>query len=134
MNHLSFSDSPASGFVRYPITPVPKPRMTRRDHWKKRPCVVRYFGFKDKVRSFGITLPGGGCHVIFRLPMPKSWCMKKRRAMDGEPHLLRPDADNLCKALLDAIFEDDACIWDIRVTKLWSEAGAIDIGGSTEDS
>ena len=27
-----------------------KPRMTQRDKWKKRPCVLRYHAFRDKMR------------------------------------------------------------------------------------
>lgn len=37
----------------YNITPIPKPRMTRSDKWKKRPAVVRYFEYKDKIRAAG---------------------------------------------------------------------------------
>lgn len=38
------------------------------------------------------------------------------------PHTVRPDADNLVKALLDAltrarVWEDDAQVWDLRVRK-----------------
>ncbi|HHE6457291.1 TPA: RusA family crossover junction endodeoxyribonuclease, partial [Proteus mirabilis] len=29
------------------IEPVPKPRMTQADKWKKRPPVLKYFAFKD---------------------------------------------------------------------------------------
>ena len=43
--------------VVYPITPVPKPRMTRRDRWAKRPCVLRYWAFKDEVRLRRVSLP-----------------------------------------------------------------------------
>ena len=28
------------------ITPVSKPRMTRADTWKKRPCVLKYWAYK----------------------------------------------------------------------------------------
>ncbi|WP_100117023.1 RusA family crossover junction endodeoxyribonuclease [Klebsiella pneumoniae] len=43
----------------------------------------------------------------------------------------KPDADNMIKALMDALFTDDAHIWDFRVTKVWGESGQIlisDIG------
>jgi len=45
--------------------------------------------------------------------------------MDGQPHQVRPDKDNLEKSLLDAVFSEDCTVWDSRVTKLWGEAGAI---------
>lgn len=113
----------------YPITPVPKPRMTRRDRWgtNKRPAVERYHRFCDEVRELGLSLPDAGAHVTFLVPMPKSWSKSKREAMAGTPHQQRPDVDNFEKALLDAIFEDDSRVWDIRTTKRWAEIGAIEI-------
>lgn len=39
------------------IEPVPKPRMTQADKWKKRPPVLKYFAFKDEVKLNKITLP-----------------------------------------------------------------------------
>lgn len=107
----------------YNITPLGKPRMTRADKWKKRPEVLRYRAFCDEVRLNKVTLPEGGYHVIFVLPMPPSWSKKKRALMDGKPHQQKPDKDNLEKALLDALFGEDSHIWDGRVTKIWGETG-----------
>lgn len=45
--------------------------------------------------------------------------------MDGKPHQQKPDKDNLEKALLDAIFDDDSRIWDGRVSKVWGATGMI---------
>ena len=109
----------------YDIKPVPKPRMTRSDRWKKRPCVLRYFDFKDAVKRLGITIPDCNYHVIFIMPMPKSWNREKKFTMDGEPHQQRPDKDNLEKALLDAIFQEDCRIWDGRCSKVWGYEGKI---------
>ncbi|MGP0674847.1 RusA family crossover junction endodeoxyribonuclease, partial [Citrobacter freundii] len=50
----------------------------------------------------------------------------------GKPHQTKPDFDNMMKALMDAIYEDDAHIWDSRVTKLWGERGQIIIGEIAE--
>ncbi|ARD60179.1 crossover junction endodeoxyribonuclease RuvA [Kosakonia radicincitans DSM 16656] len=109
----------------YPIVPMGKPRMTRSDKWKKRPEVMRYRAFCDEVRICGVVLPVAGAYVTFILPMPASWSKKKRAEMNGKPHQVKPDKDNLEKALLDALFENDAHIWDSRVTKLWGESGQI---------
>ena len=111
----------------FPITPVAKPRMTQRDKWAKRPAVQKYWEYKDKVREYKITLPDNGYHIIFTLPMPMSWSDKKKSKMNGKPHQVRPDKDNLEKGLLDAIFEEDSHIWDGRVTKLWGYVGSIEI-------
>ncbi|MDY4380363.1 RusA family crossover junction endodeoxyribonuclease [Pectobacterium brasiliense] len=109
----------------YNITPLGKPRMTQRDKWQKRPPVLRYRAFCDEVRLNKITLPESGWHVTFVLPMPPSWSKKKRAEMNGKPHQQKPDKDNLEKALLDAIFDDDSRVWDGRVSKVWGESGQI---------
>lgn len=109
----------------YDVVPVPKPRMTQADRWRKRPPVLRYFAFKDEVKLKKIDLPESHYRVTFIIPMPKSWSKKKRSEMDGTPHQQKPDKDNLEKALLDAIFDDDSRVWDGRVTKRWGEEGKI---------
>lgn len=120
--------------VRYSITPVGKPRMTQRDKWQQRPPVLRYRLFCDEIRLHDITLPEQGAHVVFVMPMPSSWSSKKRAAHDGQPHRQKPDIDNLQKALLDALFDDDAHIWDIRASKIWGEEGQIVIQGVHSES
>lgn len=109
----------------YNITPIGKPRQTQRDKLQKRPPVLRYRAFCDEVRLKKITLPEGGWHVTFVLPMPTSWTKKRRIDMNGKPHQQKPDKDNLEKALLDAIFDDDSRVWDGRVSKIWGETGQI---------
>lgn len=109
----------------YLVTPIGKPRMTRSDKWKQRPAVMRYRFFCDDVRLHDIRLPEAGAHVTFVIPMPQSWSKKKRAMMDGKPHQKKPDIDNLEKALLDALFDNDAHIWDLRKTKIWGKEGAI---------
>jgi len=111
--------------VKYDIVPVSKPRQTQRDKWKKRDCVLRYRAFKDEVRLHRVQVPESQAHIIFVLPMPKSWSKKKRAEMAGKPHQAKPDKDNLEKALLDAVFEEDSQIWDNRVSKFWGDEGAI---------
>lgn len=109
----------------YPITPVPKPRLTQRDKWKKRPVVLRYFAFKDECKTHKVELPKAGAHVIFVIPMPSSWSKKKREQMNGRPHMQRPDADNLIKALGDSVYDEDCEIWNFQVSKFWGEQGRI---------
>lgn len=112
--------------MRYAITPVAKPRMTQRDKWKKRPCVLRYRAFCDKVRWLRIALPQP-CRVVFHLPMPRSWDGPKRMRLDGQPHTVRPDLDNLVKALGDAVCAEDSHLWSIAAEKRWSAAPGIEV-------
>lgn len=111
--------------MRYQILPCPKPRMTRADKWKQRPAVMRYRAFCDHARLLKIELPEQGAHVTFVLPMPKSWSAKKKAQMNGQPHQSKPDADNMLKALCDALHSDDSGIWDVRITKVWGYEGQI---------
>lgn len=113
----------------YQITPVPKPRMTRRDRWAKRPCVMRYWAFADQCKALGVKLSADGDSVTFVLPMPKSWPKKKQEAMKGKPHQQKPDISNLLKALEDATNVDDSHIWHYSgLKKIWGDAGQIIIG------
>ena len=106
----------------YHITAVAKPRQTRSDKWKKRPCVMRYRAFADELRAAGVELPDQ-YHITIFLPMPKSWSKKRRLEMDCQPHRQKPDKDNLEKAILDSLYGDDSHVWDGRVTKRWGQTG-----------
>lgn len=109
----------------YHIKPCPSPRQNRSDKWKKRPAVLRYRAFRDEIRLNKVHINPFGDHIIFYIPMPKSWSYKKKLEMEGKPHRQKPDLDNLLKALLDAVFEEDCMIWDIHTTKYWHERGMI---------
>ena len=114
-----------SGFV-VDITPVPKPRMTRRDKWAKRDCVVRYFAFSQELNlKMPKDIDLNGYTLTFGIPMPKSWSKKKKAAHDGKPHKQRGDLDNYCKALLDALYLEDCHIHDVALKKVWARNGFI---------
>ena len=110
------------------IEPVPKPRMTSSDRWNKRPCVQRYWAYKHKIKHKlpkNFKMPECRYHLIFYIPMPKSWSGTKRAEMMYMPHQQTPDKDNLEKAFLDAVCEEDKHVWDGRVSKYWGEEGFI---------
>jgi hypothetical protein len=106
------------------VVPVPAPRQSRRDAWAPRPCVRRYRAMRDHLRLLRPRLPER-IVMIFYLAMPRSWTMEQRRAHAGEAHRVRPDADNLGKALLDALARQDADKYDVRAIKVWSWAPRI---------
>lgn len=112
--------------MRFALIPVAKPRMTQKDVWSKRPCVMRYRAFKDKCRAYGIGVPDS-CRLVFHMPMPASWSKSKRAELEGEPHCQTPDLDNLVKALLDAVLTDDAHVWRIQAEKRWSSMPGITV-------
>lgn len=104
--------------------------MSQSDRWKKRPCVLRYRAFRDEIILHRVTIPDR-VRMVFVMPMPASWSAKKRAAMDGKPHTVRPDGDNLAKGIFDSVFKDDAHIWDVRYSKIWGQSGEIWIGELT---
>lgn len=112
----------------YSIVPVPKPRMTRRDKWARRPCVMRYRRFADQVR-WKIARDGipEGARITFWLPMPESWPEARKAQMAGQPHRQKPDIDNLIKALLDALHKDDSHVASLTVEKRWARRGCIEV-------
>lgn len=109
----------------YPITPVPAPRQVARDKFNPSASVQRYRAFRDECRLRHVQLPRPFHHVIFILPMSRSWSGKERLRLMGMPHEMRPDRDNLEKALLDAVYGEDCQVWDGRATKLWGPQGMI---------
>lgn len=123
------------------VEPMGKPRMTRSDQWKidpnhpnpkkrKRKCVIKYHEFQSllKYQTNGLKMPDHGYHLMFFISMPASWSSKKKASMALKPHQTKPDKDNLEKAFLDTVCEDDAYIWDGRVSKFWDYKGRIVLG------
>ncbi len=63
--------------------------------------------------------PEQGGHLIFYIPVPKSWKLYKKKEMHMKLHQSKPDWDNLAKAFFDSICKEDMHIADVRVTKKW---------------
>ena len=112
--------------------PVAKPRMTQRDKWAERPCVVKYFSYRDMVRWQTKRVNWATIDklesVKFCLPMPKSWSKKKKLEMNGKPHQQKPDIDNLLKGLLDALMVEDKMVYYVgSLGKWWSDKPIVEI-------
>ena len=63
--------------------------------------------------------PEQGGHLIFYIPVPKTWKKYKKEEMHLKLHQSKPDWDNLAKAFFDGLFLEDMHIADVRVTKRW---------------
>lgn len=112
----------------YNITPMGAVRMNKSDAWRKRPSVLKYFAYKDEIRlKINPQDVPVGAKVIFHVPMAKSWSVKDKSAMAGQPHMNKPDLDNFLKGLWDALYENDSHIWKVNAEKRWSYEGAIEI-------
>lgn len=107
--------------------PVAKPRMTRRDKWKLRPCVLAYRDFCDRVRA------AAGVKTKLRLSdpiivtvtayfgFPRSYSLSLQRSLRNSPHTGRVDADNVLKSIGDALFDNDHLVCKATVEKLWDD-------------
>lgn len=97
--------------------------MNKSDAWKKRPVVLRYFKFKDELRyeakKNGFQ-PSDQMALTFYIPVSQSWSKKKKEEMNGQPHRLKPDLDNLDKAFKDALIPEDCTIWHGVQKKFWT--------------
>lgn len=114
--------------IEFNIKPCPKPRMTRADRWKKRPIVLKYWDFCNELEKQAFKLdykPSDKVSLIFYIPMAKSWSKKKRDLMLGKPHKAKPDIDNLCKAFLDALLDEDSYVYSLSAEKYWSNEPSI---------
>ena len=119
------------------ITPMGKPRMVRSDSWKKRPCVTRYWAFKDELNYLCNQAgyrQGEELYATFHFPMPKSWTKKKRLEKVGQRHDQKSDVDNTSKAILDCLLPSgDEKVHLLAVNKVWSEHPSITFYDTIEE-
>ena len=106
-----------------PGAPVSKPRMTQRDRWKKRPCVLKFFAYRDLVRRLATPeLQQAEALIMeFYLPFPKSYSKKLQAVLQGHPHRKKPDLDNLQKAVMDSLFTEDCRVYAVHARKYWDD-------------
>lgn len=106
-----------------PIEPMGKPRMTRADKWKKRPVVVRYRQYCDRIRDVVGKIEGDVWLVNMKayLPMKKSFSKKKLISLVGKSHRVKPDIDNIYKGVLDAILKNDSGVCFATMQKMYDD-------------
>lgn len=92
-----------------PLVAIGKPRMTRRDKWAKREPVVRYHEFCDNLRHYCQGMPIDPVYLewVAYFPIPGSLSNKKAAELVNQHHRVKPDRDNVDKAIMDALFKQD---------------------------
>ncbi len=133
--------------IRFDITPVSAMRTVQGDRVffriprdKLRPAglarllrIERYNKYKIDLLALAkqkrFVPAEQGMHVIFHMPVPKSWRNHKKVKMHMMLHDKRPDWDNLAKGFFDSLLVEDNKIADVRVTKKWvnQEIGYIEV-------
>lgn len=108
-----------------PGQPVGKPRQTQSDKWKKRPCVMRYRAWADLARASIFNNQDlrqmREISFVAYMELPASYSKKKKQSLMGTPHHQKPDIDNICKSVLDALLPEDKNIWKISAEKRWDD-------------
>lgn len=109
-----------------PVRPVAAPRQSRRDKWNPTPHVQRYRAFRDElnlvVAQSDLVDRIRHCRhfqISFFLPMPAGWSERVKVSFHEQPHKSKPDVDNLLKAFLDALLDNDAFVSSVSVRKFW---------------
>lgn len=122
-----------------PGHPIGKPRMTRRDKWARRPCVLEYRAWADSARlalyrALNAANNLGAIDVnhkmrpglyevswVAYIGMADTWSKKNRLRLENQLHFGKPDRDNIDKALLDSLFGDDRGVCSGRLLKYWDD-------------
>jgi len=131
------------------ITPVPKgrPRFSRKVGSYKTKKTRAYTPKKTKEYEISVALQAkqrmGGrtafeapidVEIVFHMPIPKSFPKWRREgALNGRiAPSVKPDIDNLSKAVLDAIngivYMDDSLIVSLKVKKIYGDRHGFDVG------
>ena len=126
-------------FYLFDVIPIGAPRMTQSDKWKinpnhpdpnkrQRKAVTQYFAFKtllqlqSKELNFELS---NTLDAVYLIPMPNSWSNKKKERMNGLPCEVKPDTDNITKAIKDTLRKNDSDIWYEKAEKRWAYNGSI---------
>ena len=104
-----------------------RPRVTRWGAYTPRKTAQHEASIKAAAQQAGIVAISGPVtlQVAFVMPIPQSWPKKRREAAARQEMmpLGKPDVDNLCKAVMDALigiaYQDDTQVVRLVACKLY---------------
>ena len=81
--------------------------------------------FKEQVKHFKTPIKGPiFVSIEFYMQIPTSLSKKKKNELEGQFHIKKPDLDNLCKTVCDALngvaWEDDSCVCSLVAIKRYA--------------
>lgn len=123
----------------FDVIPMGAVRMTQSDKWRTNPnhldpsrrqreSVRAYFKFKNDLFDQALEMKFElSCFLdaVYFMPMPQSWSDKKKANMVGLPCKVKPDTDNITKAVKDALKMEDGDVWWEKAEKRWAYFGSI---------
>lgn len=129
----------ARRFYMFDVIPIGAPRLTQSDKWKTNPnhpdplkrqrkVVTQYWAFKTLLQLQANQMKfelGNVLDALYLIPMPNSWSNKKKERMNGMPCEVKPDTDNITKAVKDTLRKNDSDIWYEKAEKRWAYHGSI---------
>jgi len=116
------------------MNPMGAPRLPNKMRFS--PLGQRYGAWKEELRflahnampmSWTCKEPPLWVKVNAHFPMPRSWSKKKRASLKHQLHRQLPDADNVLKAVVDALWKQDYKIGGMECWKYWADSGSIEI-------
>jgi len=108
---------------------IGKPRMTQRDKWATRKCVLAYRAFADELRAAaGDSVPPAS-RVVSILIVARFATTDK--SLWGRPYRQKPDGDNILKACTDPLWKDDEKLGDLTVVRMWGGYDALGVAIET---
>ena len=139
LNEEKFTLNHSREFYLFDVIPVGAVRMTRSDKWKTNPnhidpmkrqrkAVKMYFDFKNNLVAQALQMKfqlDEYVDAVYFIPMPNSWSEKKKERMNGLPCKVKPDTDNITKAIKDALKKNDSDVWWEKAEKRWAYKGSI---------
>jgi Holliday junction resolvase RusA-like endonuclease len=102
--------------------PVGSPRMTQRDKWAQRPCVLAYRAFADALRAEAPNLPPAS--RVLSLKVTAAFATDDA-SLWGTPYRKKPDADNILKSVMDALWKDDHKLGDVSADRKWEREDSV---------
>jgi len=114
--------------ITIPGNPIPlkRPRLGRYHTYDSQAEIKEAVHWIVKSQAEDEPPPTGpiDIEISFFMPIPRSMSKKKKASLPGQPHIKRPDIDNLIKFYLDVcnktLYEDDAQIYTLKAIKTYS--------------
>lgn len=102
--------------------PIGKPRQTRSDKWRARPCVIAYRAWADVARMMAFR-KNRKLMLVHPTELTVKAYFESGKVHRCGPHTVKADLDNVCKAVMDALFLNDQLIYRIHAEKYWCDGG-----------